>query len=98
MPMPKEMGKFATEAQYRSLGHDRLDPEDRKMADGLLAETFGNFEELDEDDIEEILDQAKHLADQLAEDMDTSGFDEAEVGAAANTLSRIEDTKNNDEE
>jgi len=96
--MPKEMKKFATEAQYNALGHSKLDPEDREMADGLLAETFGNFEEMDEDDVEEILDQAKYLADQLAEDMDTDGFDEAEVGAAANTISRIEGTKNDDDE
>lgn len=98
MPMPKEMGKHATEAQYNALGHNRLDPEDREMADGLLADTFRNFAELDEDDVEEILEQAKHLADQLADDMDTEGFDEAEVGAAANTIGRIKETEDDDED
>lgn len=95
MPMPKGLQGHITEAQYKGLGHDRLSAEDRELADGLLTDTFGNFEagSLDEDDIEEILEEAKKVADGLAEPFETEGFDEAEVKAAASTIERIEETR-----
>lgn len=84
MEIPEKIKPFIHQAHWDFIGVERLDDEDRKLMAELLEAAFADTkpEDADEDDIKDVVREAKALADDLAVEGEEAPDDD-EVPAAA---------------
>jgi hypothetical protein len=99
MPVPENLSQYINDAQWRKLGLDNLDPDDRQLVLGSLEAAFKGIpaDELDATDISDTLEAAQELADELRVPFDDSGYDKSELHAAAETAKQVVAEMNEEE-